>query len=201
MKKEMIYLLEYLSKSVQTDVAQVYCAIGEELERTLLYAPSRYSQTNIQTLMSRSGYRVPSQSEEAVMMLDTLLEIAVPQTLKEYRKTIFHTLLMANFPTKKSFLEHSLALFESQLEPVEKSIYHTIFTYVVCLNRALSLFYILGKKSTPESLISFSQALHVRLLSLVFNEEEKAFLTKGLQELMGVYVGLYGKYIYEEIPC
>ncbi len=32
----------------------------------------------------------------------------------------------------------------------------------------------------------------------IFNEEEKALLEKGLKELMGVYVGIYGKYLYEK---
>lgn len=201
MKKEILYLIEYLSKSEQTDVAQVYCTIVEGLERTLLYAPSRYSRTKVQALMRHSGYTVPQNEDEAVRALDALLETVLPQTLKQNRNTLFHTLLVTNFPTQKSFLEHSLALFESQLEPAQKSIYQTLLTYIVCLNRALGLFYTLGKKSTPESLIDFSQSLHVSLLALIFNEEEKAYLAKGLHELMGVYIGLYGRYLYEEGTC
>jgi len=198
MKKEMMYLLEFLRISEQADIAQIYLAIADGLENALLYVPSRYTPTKVQVLMRHSGYCVPQTSEEATKRLDSLLETSLPENLIQSRKVIYHTLLRSNFPKQKGFLEHSLAIFESQLEPVQKSIYQNISTYVICLNRALALFFTLDKKSSPESLFFFSQSLHVSLLSLIFNEDEKAFLAKGLQELMGVYVGLYGKYLYEE---
>ena len=123
---------------------------------------------------------------------------ALPQELLAFRQTIFHTLLNTNFPKKKNFLEHSLVLFESQLEPAEKSIYHTLSAYVIGLNRGLSLFYLLGKTSTPETLMLFSHTLHVSLLAFIFNEEERGFLSEGLTQLLGVYLSLYGKYLYEK---
>ncbi len=200
MKKEIIYLLEYLSKSEKSEEAEPYQAIVMALEATLLYAPSRYSQLKIQTLMQHANYPVPQTFQEAVTLLDARLEAFLPSSLVQIRQTIVKTLLVSNFPKKKGFLEHSLALFESQLEPVEKNIYQSIMAYVVGLNRALCLFFLLGEKSTPEALLTFSHTLHVTLLESIFNEEEKALLEKGLGELMGVYVGIYGKYLYEKKP-
>lgn len=197
MKKEIIYLLEYLSKSEKSEEAELYRAIVMALEATLLYAPSSYSQVKIQTLMRHANYEVPQTFKEAITLLDARLEALLPSSLVQMRHTIVKTLLISNFPKKKGFLEHSLALFESQLEPVEKNIYQNIMAYVIGLNRALCLFFLLGEKSTPEMLLTFSRTLHVTLIASIFNEEEKTLLEKGLQELMGVYVGIYGKYLYE----
>jgi len=200
MKKEIIYLLEYLSKSEKSEEAELYKAIVIALEATVLYAPSNYSQIKIQTLMRHASYEVPQTFKEASTLLDARLEALLPSSLVQMRHTILKTLLISNFPKKKGFLEHSFALFESQLEPVEKNIYQNIMAYVVGLNRALCLFFLLGERSTPESFLSFAQTLHVKLLESIFNEEEKTLLEKGLKELMGVYVGIYGKYLYERKP-
>lgn len=198
MKKEITYLLEYLSKSEKSEEAGLYKNIVSALEGTILYAPSIYSQTQIQALMRRANYDVPKTFKEAFTLLDTRLDSSLPPSLIEVRKTILKTLLISNFPKKKGFLEHSLALFESQLEPVERNIYQSIMAYVIGLNRALSLFFVLEEKSMPEKLISFSQELHVKLMTSIFNEEERELLEKGLNELMGVYIGIYGKYLYKK---
>lgn len=197
MKKEIIYLLEYLGKSENDNAANLPKEMILALETTLLYSPSHYSQTKIQTLMRHLNYHVPETFEEALTLFDARLEAMLPSSLLAMRKTILKTLLASNFPKKKSFLEHSLTLFESQLEPVEKNIFQSIIAYVIGLNRALSLFFILGEKSTPEMLLNFAQFLHVKLLASLLHEEERVFLEKGLNELMGVYVGIYGKYLYE----
>ncbi len=200
MKKEIIYLMEYLSKSDKDDEAKLYQAIIHALERTVLYTPSRYTQEKLCILMRHATFETPENFQEALKLLDARFEELIPSSLMQMRKTIFKTLLISNFPKKKSFLEHSLALFESQLEPVEKNIYQSIMAYVMGLNRALCFFFLLGEKSTPEMLLTFSSTLHVTLMESIFNEEEKVLLEKGLKELMGVYVGIYGKYLYEKQP-
>jgi hypothetical protein len=44
--------------------------------------------------------------------------------------------------------------------------------------------------------VCFGELLHEKLLNLLFNEEEKTHLSQGLKELLGVYLSLYGKYLY-----
>lgn len=198
MKKESIYLLEYLSKNEKSEEAHFYKKIVSALENTLLYTSSRYTQNQLKTLMKHSGYAVPENFQEALNRLDSVLESALPKNLIELRKSIFSTLLVSNFPKKKSFLEHSLALFESQLEPVEKSIYQNLSAYVISLNRGLALLFLLEPKSRPEMLIVFSKTLHVNLLEMIYNQEERELLTQGLSELMGVFVSVYGKFFYED---
>lgn len=198
MKKETLYLLEYLCKSEKNEKANVYKAMADALELALLYVPSSLTRNKIKTLMHHNGYCVPENFEAACKRLDGALEEWLPPKIAQLRKTILQTLLASNFPQKKGFLNHSLALFESQLEPVEKSIYQNLMAYIMGLNRALSLFCLLQEKSEPEELVHFAQNLHVKLMALVFHEEEKELLQKGLGELMGVYVSVYGKYLYEK---
>ena len=199
MKKEIIYLLEYLSKSEKNDEAMPYQEIVLALEEILLYAPSTYSQNKLQTLIKHNGFTLPNNFNEAINLLDSRLKSVLPSVLVEAQKMIFHTLLMSNFAKKKPFLEHSIALFESQLEPVEMSIYQHLSAYVKGFNRALSLFAILGEKSPPEKLIAYAQIVHVKLMEQLFNEEERRLLSSGLHKLMAVYVSLYGKYMYENM--
>lgn len=200
MKKEILYLTEYLAKSESEQAKAFYELLVQTLATFELYTPTKFTQAQISALMARQGFGAPSSFEAGVKALDTALEQTLPSSLQEAKKTLFMTLLTVNFPKKKSFLSVSLELFLSQLEPVEKSIYENLLAYVSGLNRALALFFVLGKEEastfTPERLVAFGDALHVKLVELVFNEEEKALLSQGLKELLGVYLSLYGKYLY-----
>lgn len=200
MKKEILYLTEYLAKSENAQEKAFYELLVQILTSLELYTPTKFTQVQIGSLMSRQGFCTPSNFEEAVKALDSVLDAALPKPLQEAKKSLFMTLLNANFPKKKGFLSVSLDLFLSQLEPVEKSIYENLLAYVLGLNRSLALFFVLGKEDahnfTPECLVAFGESLHVRLLKLLFNEEEKALLSQGLKELLGVYLSLYGKYLY-----
>jgi hypothetical protein len=200
MKKEILYLTEYLAKSDNEHVSAFYAVLVQTLATFELYTPTKFTQPQIGALMMRQDLCVPSSMEEGVKALDAALEQLLPSTLQEAKKSLFITLLNANFPKKKSFLSVSLEFFLSQLEPVENSIYENLLAYVSGLNRALALFFVLGKEEastfTPERLVAFGEALHVKLLALVFNEEENALLSQGLKELLGVYLSLYGKYLY-----
>ena len=200
MKKEILYLTEYLSKSDNAQEKAFYEVLVQTLTTFELYMPTKFTQAQISALMSHQGFGVPSSFKEGVKSLDAALEQALPSSLHEAKKNLFMTLLRVNFPKKKSFLSVSLELFLSQLEPVEKSIYENLLAYVSGLNRSLALFFLLSKEErsifTPERLVAFGDALHVTLLDLVFNEEEKALLSQGLKELLGVYLSLYGKYLY-----
>lgn len=200
MKKEILYLTEYLAKSESAQENAFYELLMQNFALEELYTPTKFTQAQITSLMQRQGFRAPSSFEEGVKTLDTALEQALPKPLQEAKKTLFMTLLNANFPKKRGFLNVSLDLFLSQLEPVEKSIYENLLAYVSGLNRSLALFFVLGiedtRNFTPERLVAFGESIHAKLLDLVFNEEEKVLLCQGLKELLGVYLSLYGKYLY-----
>jgi len=200
MKKEILYLTEYLAKSESAQENAFYELLMQNFALEELYTPTKFTQAQITSLMQRQGFRIPSSFEEGVKALDTALEQALPKPLQEAKKTLFITLLNANFPKKKGFLNASLELFLSQLEPVEKSIYENLLAYVSGLNRSLALFFALGiedtRNFTPERFVKYAEVLHEKLLDLVFNEEEKALMGQGLRELLGVYLSLYGKYLY-----
>ncbi|WP_041957489.1 hypothetical protein [Sulfurospirillum arsenophilum] len=200
MKKEILYLTEYLAKSENDDASAFYDLLVQNLTSLELYTPTKFTQAQIGSLMSRQGFCAPSGFVEGLKALDAAFEKALPKPLHEAKKSLFMTLLSVNFPKKKGFLNVSLDLFLSQLEPVEKSIYENLLAYVAGLNRALALFFVLGKEDaqnfTPECLVAFGESLHVKLLDFLLNEEEKALLSQGLKELLGVYLSLYGKYLY-----
>lgn len=200
MKKEILYLIEYLAKSESEQKNAFYELLMQSFALEELYTPTKFTQVQIASLMQRQGFSTPTSFEEGVKALDTALEQALPKPLQEAKKILFITLLNANFPKKKSFLNASLELFLSQLEPVEKSIYENLLAYVSGLNRSLALFFALGiedtRNFTPERFVKCAEVLHEKLLDLLFNDEEKALLGNGLKELLGVYLSLYGKYLY-----
>lgn len=200
MKKEILYLTEYLAKSEGEHGNAFYELLMQNFALEELYTPTKFTQAQIASLMQRQGFCVPSSFEEGVKALDAALEQELPHPLQDAKKMLFMTLLNANFPKKKGFLSVSLELFLSQLEPVEKSIYENLLAYVSGLNRSLALFFVLGKQAcqnfTPERFVKFAEVLHEKLLDLVFNEEERALMGQGLKELLGVYLSLYGKYLY-----
>lgn len=197
MKKEIIYLSEYLAKNQIKGEFEPYEAIHHVLNTLEIYTPSKYDQTQIKVLLKRSGLDVPSCFEEAVLQMDKVLEAFLPSNITTLKKSIFNTLIASNFPQKKNFLEHSYELFILQLEPVEKSIFENLTSYVLHLNRGLGIFYSLSQKQSPEVFVAFGNALHVALLELIYNEEERILLGGGLKELLGVYLGVYGKYLYK----
>lgn len=196
MKKEIIYLSEYLAKSNIQGEFEPYKEILHVLNTLEIYTPSKYDQAQIQVLLKHGAWNVPSSFEEAVLQLDKVLEGFLPKEISTLKKSIFHTLIASNFPQKKGFLEHSYALFISQLEPVEKTIFDNLTSYVLHINRGLGIFYSVGDMQSPENFVAFGNALHVKLLTLFYNEEERALLDDGLKELLGVYLGIYGKYLY-----
>jgi len=197
MKKEIIYLTEYLAKSHQKGEFEPYTAILQELNTLEMHTPSKYDQGHIQALLKHGGWSVPFSVEEAILQLDKALEDFLPNEISTLKKSIFNTLIASNFPQKKGFLEHSYALFISQLEPVEKTIFDNVTSYVLHINRGLGVFYSVGEKQSPENFVAFGHALHLKLLELIYNEEERALLSNGLKELLGVYLGIYGKYLFK----
>jgi hypothetical protein len=199
MKKTILYLIEFLAKSPDA-LGMPYAFMLDDLAVMELHTPTKFSQPQIVALMRHQGLNAPMSFTEGLKALDSTLEQLMPQTLHEAKKTLFTTLLATNFPKKRGFLNHSLDLFLSQLEPVEKSIYDNLLAYVAGLNRGLGFFFCLAKEEpeyfTPEAFVRFSESLHVRLLELIFNEEEQGYLSQGLKELLGVYLSLYGKHLY-----
>lgn len=196
MKKEIIYLIEYLAKSPIKDESKPYEAILDGLNTLEIYTPSKYKQAQINILLKHAGLDRPLDFVAAVLQLDKVLENFLPNEISTFKKSIFHTLIVSNFPQKKGFLEHSYALFIAQLEPVEKTIFENLTSYVLHINRGLGVFCSVGEKQSPENFVTFGEALHVRLLELIYNKEERDLLADGLKELLGVYLGLYGKYLY-----
>lgn len=201
MKKEINYLLEYLSKSEKKAQCELYSFIVATLSSLKIYTAPPYTQEKVIELMQNSGLVLPQSLDETVLSLDKALEKLMPEALKKAKGKVFHTLIASNFPKKKVFLEHSHELFVSQLEPVEKNIYNNLSLYVLGLNRSLGIFYGLyadDKTLTPEIFVSFGNALHQELIRLIYNEKELELLERGLKELLGVYLSLYGKYLFSE---
>lgn len=197
MKKNILYLTEFLSKCDNEVVRELYQTMLLALQSVDSYTPSKYSQKQLQTIMHHHAHSVPNSFTEAIVLLDAALEESLPLTITTLKKQIFITLLASNFPKKKAFLEVSIDFFISQLEPVEKHIYDNLLSYILGLNRALGLFYILSDaKSSPEVFIDYGNTLHVKLFELIYNEEEQALLQDAHKELLGVYLSLYGKYLY-----
>ena len=125
-----------------------------------------------------------------------MLESFLPNEISTLKKSIFHTLIASNFPQKKGFLEHSYALFISELEPVEKTIFDNLTSYVLHINRGLGVFCSVENMQSPENFVAFGNALHVKLLKFIYNEEERLLMNNGLKELLSVYLGIYGRYLY-----
>ncbi len=196
MKKEIIYLSEYLAKSQIKGAFEPYEAILQVLNTLEIYTPSKYDQVQIQVLLKHGGWSVPSSFEEAVLQLDKVLESFLPNEISTLKKSIFHTLIASNFPQKKGFLEHSYALFISELEPVEKTIFDNLTSYVLHINRGLGVFCSVENMQSPENFVAFANALHVKLLKFIYNEEERLLMNNGLKELLSVYLGIYGRYLY-----
>ena len=196
MKKEIIYLSEYLAKSQIKGAFEPYEAILQVLNTLEIYTPSKYDQVQIQVLLKHGGWSVPYSFEEAVLQLDKVLESFLPNEISTLKKSIFHTLIASNFPQKKGFLEHSYALFISELEPVEKTIFDNLTSYVLHINRGLGVFCSVENMQSPENFVAFANALHVKLLKFIYNEEERLLMNNGLKELLSVYLGIYGRYLY-----
>lgn len=199
MKKEILYLVEFLSKNDEIRSQEPYLSMLSTLDALEIYKTSKYTQGQLKIIMLRSNISVPSSFDEAICMLDKSLEAQLPLEITNMKKQIFSTLLSANFPKKKAFLEHSIEFFITQLEPVEKQIFDNLLSYILGLNRAFGLFYILSidnSLSSPEQFIAYGNALHVKLFDIIYNEEEQVLLDKALKELLGVYLSLYGKYLY-----
>ena len=196
MKKEIIYLSEYLAKSQIKGAFEPYEAILQVLNTLEIYTPSKYDQVQIQVLLKHGGWSVPSSFEEAVLQLDKVLESFLANEISTLKKSIFHTLIASNFPQKKGFLEHSYALFISELEPVEKTIFDNLTSYVLHINRGLGVFCSVENMQSPENFVAFANALHVKLLKFIYNEEERLLMNNGLKELLSVYLGIYGRYLY-----
>ena len=200
MKKEILYIVEFLSKNADVHLQEPYLSMLNTLDTLEIYTPSKYTQEQLKSIMLRANMPLLSSFDETVKLLDKSLETSLPAEITNMKKQIFITLLRANFPKKKAFLEHSLEFFITQLEPVEKQIFDNLLSYIVGLNRAFGLFYLLSSKenslSTPEHFIAYGNALHVKLFDIIYNKEEQALLDNALKELLGVYLSLYGKYLY-----
>lgn len=196
MKKELLYLIEFIAKNEDALLAEPYKTMLTTLSTLEIYTPTKYTQKQIENIMASFELPLPSSYVENISRIDEKLKMILPKEIDFSKKQIFMTLLINNFPKKKKFLDHSLGLFTSQLEPVEKQIYENILSYVVGLNRMLSIFYSMGTKSRPEELLIFGESLHVKLLDLIFNDEERELSEKALKTLLGVYLSLYGKYLY-----
>ena len=48
----------------------------------------------------------------------------------------------------------------------------------------------------PEVFIEFASGVHVKLIEMIFNKEEKELLADKLKEIMGVYLSVYARFLY-----
>ncbi|WP_238593460.1 hypothetical protein [Sulfurospirillum diekertiae] len=86
MKKEILYLTEYLAKSESEQERTFYALLIQNLADLEVYSPTKLTQAQIASLMSRQGLSVPSSFKEGIQALDTLFESFIPKPLQEAKK-------------------------------------------------------------------------------------------------------------------
>jgi flagellin-specific chaperone FliS len=180
MNKKINYLIEYLAKSENV----LYKDILEQLDKNSIYTKTKYEPKTIKVLASKSGIVI----DDAQKLLDDTLQEEVHENLIEAKKQLFETLIKANFKKEKE-----------QFDKVETSIFKCLSSYIIGITKAFDIFYVYTKNNQqePEVFIEFANALHVKLVHSIFNEEEIKLLKDKLKEVMGVYLSIYARYLYE----
>jgi len=186
MNKNINYLIEFLAKSDEKN-ADFYKFLLDFLKEHYIYTASKYDIKTLNVLATRSKIVLASNFEHGVKLLDKALQESMNSEIKEAKEQLLQTIITTNFKKKKE-----------DLDKVETSIYKCITSYIFGLTRALELFYIYTKDDIrePEVFIEFASSVHVKLIKMIFNKEEKELLADKLKEIMGVYLSVYARYLY-----
>jgi len=186
MNKNINYLIEFLAKSDEKN-ADFYKHLLIFFKKHYIYTESKYDIETLNILALRNKIEIASSFEHGLKKLDMILEDDMNSEIKEAKKQLLQTIISSNFKKKKE-----------DLNKVETSIYKCITSYIFGLTRALELFYMYTKDDVrePEVFIEFASSVHVKLIEIIFNKEEKELLEAKLKEIMGVYLSVYARYLY-----
>ena len=186
MIKKINYLIEFLAKSNEKN-ADFYKYILSFLQEHYIYTVSKYDIETLNILAIRSKLEVASNFENGVKLLDKILQESMNSEIKEAKKQLLKTIIATNFKKKKE-----------DFDKVETSIYKCVTSYIYGLTRALELFYMYTKDDVrePEVFVEFASGVHIELIEMIFNKEEKELLADKLKEIMSVYLSVYARYLY-----
>lgn len=187
MNKNINYLIEFLAKSDDNKNVNFYCHILEFLKKQYIYTASKYDVKTLNILATRNKLEVALNFEDGVNQLDQILLKSINSEIKEAKEQFLKTIITTNFKKKKE-----------NFDKVETSIYKCITSYVFGLTRAIEIFYMYTKDDLkePEVFVEFASEVHVKLIEMIFNKEEKELLEDKLKEIMSVYLSLYARYLY-----
>jgi len=187
MNKNINYLIEFLAKSDEKN-ADFYKYLLDFFREHYIYTSSKYELKTLNVLALRSKIEPALNFEHGLKQLDEILSECLNSDIKEAKEQLLQTIITTNFKKKKE-----------DLDKVETSIYKCITAYIYGLSRSLELFYIYTKDDLkePEIFINFANSIHVKLIEMIFNKEEKELLEEKLREIMAIYLSLYARYLYK----
>lgn len=186
MNKNLNYLIEYLAKSGEKN-SDFYKYLLDFLKEHYIYATSKYDIKTLNLLATRSKIDTVANFEKALEELDKNLKKSMNSEIKEAKEQLLESIISSNFKKKKE-----------DFDKVETSIYKCIVSYIFGLTRALEIFYMYTKDDLkePEVFIEFASSIHVKLVEMIFNKEEKELLEDKLKKIMSVYLSVYARYLY-----
>jgi hypothetical protein len=177
MDKDINYKIEYFAKSGDATCSMVL----DFLDKQSIYVPTKFDSKKIKILAKRDGIEL---SKENFLKL---VESKIHTEIINAKKMLFKTIIQSNFKKEKE-----------QFDKVETTIYKCLKLYIDSLCFGFELFYIYKKNHPlkPEIFILFAKELHAKIFQTIFNKEERELLKDKLQEVMGVYLTLYARYLY-----
>lgn len=197
MNKKLNYTIEYMAKT-EDESSLLYEKVLEFFKEHYIYTASKYELSTLSILANKSDIKLPKNFKNGVKKLDIILEKNLNGEIKEAKRELLYTISKTNFPKKQKYLNKSIKKFEEKLEKVELKIYQSITAYIYGITRVLELFYVYtyDEKKEPELFIEYANTMHIELIELIFNKEEKELLSEKLKEIMSVYLSLYARYLY-----
>ena len=186
MNKNINYLIEFLAKS-DVKNENLYKYILDFFKSHYIYSFSKYEIKTLNFLAQRNKIDIALNFDNGVEKLDKILKESISSDIRDAKAQLLETIIKTNFKKKKE-----------NFDKVETSIYRCIVAYILGLTRALEIFYIYTKDDEieVETYIEFANSVHIKLIEIIFNKEEKELLADKLKEIMGVYLSVYARFLY-----
>lgn len=183
MKKELDYVLEYLSLSKQIP----FDSALDFLQNNSMLQACYDDKKILRIHAAKDGIKIQNSNNKALSQLDTFLHRLIEDDIQNAKKMLFDTLVQSNFKKKKE-----------ELDKVETSIYKCLNAYVTSLCRILEVFYCYDyDKKDPRVFIEYGNQMHKAIVSHVFNKDEIDTIKDQLKQLLGVYLAMYSRYMYQ----